>query len=1006
MVKISQAPPPKEVKKETQTREILKKMYRQSEEEQAAELAKKHGLFYIDLNLFPINADDVNSIPEKESRNFQAVVFQKTGKDVRIAIVDPISKETLKYLEKNQKESGWRIRLYVASLSSLKRAWDRYQESSFLESLDFLHMSLSGKDLEDFEKEFGDLLDLKKRITEIPTTEVINIIMAGALKMKASDIHFEPQEEQVRMRYRVDGVLQDIGFFPMDVYRFLLSRIKMMGKMKINIRDIAQDGHFSIEMGEKKIDIRINIIPGRYGESVVMRLLNQDSILKIEELGVQGLAFEQIKKQIAKSNGMILTTGPTGSGKTTTLYALIGRLNNPDVKIITIEDPVEYEMKGISQTQVDKSRGYDFSNGLKSIVRQDPDVILVGEIRDEETADIAINSALTGHLVLSTLHSNNASASIPRLIELGVKPGLIAPSVNAIVAQRLVRRLCPHCKEKYEPAKETIDSIKKILSLISPKAKVDIPREIKHLYKPVGCPKCHTTGYQGRIGIFEILVIDENIEKLILEIATENEITQAALENGLVTMAQDGILKAVEGVTSMEEVWRVSGQTEFLEEIYEKLMDQTLSRALEISGEDMETASQNIVSFDKLNKLIQKTRPNDLIKIVFASALLMEAGDIHIEPGEKDVVIRFRIDGILQNAGIIPLNDYLVLLGNIKSLSGLKTESREGSMDSRFGIILEELFGKIKETKMDVRVSIIVGGFGETVVMRILNKSAVTLETEKLGIRKQNIEKIMKEIKKPNGLFLNTGPTGSGKTTTLYSLLSALNKPEVKIITTEDPIEYQLKGILQTQVDEKNGYTFPKALKSLLRQNPDIVMIGEIRDEETADIAIQAALTGHLVFSTLHTNDAAASIQRLLNMGARADDLAISANAFMSQRLVRQLCDCKKKVKAAKDEKEKIENILKSISPVSGVEIPDVDYIYKPGGCEKCNGIGYKGRTVISEVLIVDKDIEEMISRDALSTQIKEKAVEKGMITLVQDGILKVLEGETTLEEVERVAGE
>jgi type IV pilus assembly protein PilB len=1004
MVKVSDKQLSRDAKKSDKTGKVLQKMRGESEEEQAAQLASTYNVDYVDLNIFPVSADDMRTLSETESRQYHMVVFQKTGKEIRLGISDPNSQETLEYIEKLKNDNGWIVHLYIISNSSLEKVWKRYKEIPFLENLESMQITLSGKDLEEFDKEFGNMLNLKKRIREIPTTQIISIIMAGAVKMKASDIHFEPQEEEVRMRFRVDGVLQDIGRFPMDTYHFILSRIKMMGKMKINIRDIAQDGHFSVDMEDGKINVRTNIIPGSHGESIVMRLLSQsDIMLSVEDLGLRGLAFEHVQKEIAKPHGMILTTGPTGSGKTTTLYALVNKLNVAGVKIITIEDPIEYEVKNISQTQVQKDRNYTFAEGLRAIVRQDPDIILVGEIRDDETADISVNAALTGHLVLSTLHTNNAPASIPRFIELGIKPNLIAPSINAFIAQRLVRKLCPDCKEEYVPARETIDSIKKILSIISPKAKLDIPKVVDKLYRPVGCNKCHGIGFKGRIGIFEVLTITETIEKLILEMGSERDITQAALEDGMITMAQDGILKAIEGLTSMDEVWHATGQTAFLEDIYEKLMAQTLSRSVDISEEDMEVVSNNMSSIENLGKFLQDSNQKEVAKYIFASSLLLNVGDIHIEPEEKSVKIRYRMDGILQTIAEVPINEYPSLLGSIKFLSGFASEVRGGVMDSRFTISLDKPFKNVTETKVDVRVSVILGGYGETVVMRLLNKSAVALELEKLGIRKQNLEKIITETKKPNGIFLNTGPTGSGKTTTLYSILKILNNSEVKIISVEDPIEYQLDGILQTSVNDKEGYTFATALRALLRQNPDIMMIGEIRDEETANIAVQAALTGHSILSTLHTNNAAGSIQRLINMGVRSDDLATAVNALMAQRLVRKLCDCKSQRKLTEEEKKKIQKILENVSKKSGIIVPPMEHVYEPKGCEKCNKIGYKGRTTISEVFVVDRDIEELIMQSASSSQLQEKAVENGMITMEQDGMLKVLEGETTLEEVERV---
>lgn len=1004
MVKVSHKQLAHDNAKEEQTGKLLQKMRGQSEEEMAAQLAQEYDLPYVDLNIFPVGADDMRTINEEQSRQYNLAIFQKTGKELRVGVLDPANKESLSFIEKLKTENGWIFHLYVISHASLEKIWKRYAEIPLLENLEALQISLSGEDLERFENEFGSMLDLKKRIREIPTTQIISIIMAGAVKMKASDVHFEPQEEEVRMRFRIDGVLQDIGKFPNDTYKFILSRLKMMGKMKINIRDIAQDGHFSVDMEDGKINVRTNIIPGNHGESVVMRLLSQaDIMLTVEDLGLRGLAFEHVQKEMAKPHGMILTTGPTGSGKTTTLYALINKLNTDGVKIITIEDPIEYEVKNISQTQVAKDRNYTFAEGLRAVVRQDPDVILVGEIRDDETADISVNAALTGHLVLSTLHTNNAPASIPRFIELGIKPNLISPSVNCFIAQRLVRKLCSHCKEEYVPARETTESIKKILSIISPKAKIEIPKEIEKLYRPVGCDKCHGLGFKGRIGIFEVLTISENIERLILEMGGERELTQTALEDGMITMAQDGILKAVEGLTSMDEVWRATGQTEFLEEIYEKLMEQSMSRSIDISEEDLNVVSENMTSIETLGQLIQSTNQKNIAKYVFASSLILNVGDIHIEPEDHDVKIRYRMDGILQTIATIPLTEYPAFLGTIKFLSGFSTEVRGGVMDSRFTIALEKPFKNITETKVDVRVSVILGGYGETVVLRLLNKSSVALDLEKLGIRKQNLEKIIHESKKPNGVFLNTGPTGSGKTTTLYSILKILNNPEVKIISVEDPIEYQLDGILQTSVNDKEGYTFATALRALLRQNPDIMMIGEIRDEETANIAVQAALTGHSILSTLHTNDAAGSIQRLINMGVRGDDLATAVNALMAQRLVRKLCDCKTERMLTEDEKANVQKVLATLNEKSGVVIPPAEHVFEPNGCEKCNKIGYKGRTTISEVFVVDRDIEEMITQGASSSQLRDKAVENGMITMEQDGMLKVLEGETSLEEVERV---
>ncbi|MFA5926135.1 MAG: GspE/PulE family protein [Parcubacteria group bacterium] len=996
---------------EKEVRQVLSKMKKRSEEQQAAAVAAALKLPYIDLNIFPVDPETLSTVEKEDAEKNEAICIQRAGKNISLAFSNFKNPGLSEFIETLRNEGGFKIKLFVCSDSGLKKTLEKYEHVALVDNLESMQLSLSGKDLEEFEKNLKDVIDLKKRINEIPTTEVINIVMAGAVKMGASDIHFEPQQDGIRLRYRLDGILQNITLLPNQVYHYILSRVKVLSGMKINIRDISQDGHFSIEMEGNEVDVRVSILPGNFGENIVMRLLNQQAVaLKFDDLGLEGLAYDKLLDEMKKPNGMILNTGPTGSGKTTTLYAIINQLNSPEIKIITVEDPVEYKVKGISQTQVSKSRGYTFANALRSIVRQDPDVILIGEIRDDETASIAVNASLTGHLVLSTLHTNSAVETIPRLVDMGIKPSLIPASANAIIAQRLVRRLCPHCKEQYSPADVTIESIKKILAVISPKAKLAIPKDLNKLYRAKGCPKCHGLGYKGRLGIFEIFTINEEIGQKIIAMAPETEILSLALESGMVTMLQDGILKSLQGKTSIEEVQRVTGEEKFLEELYEKIINQLLLRSVNITADVGEQTRKIEKDPAALREIISNFPSEKILDIIIASALVLKAGDIHIEPEENSVNIRYRIDGILQDAAQIPMNEYPQFLGNIKILSGFKSADVEsGVKDSRFSIKLEDgVLENIKDREIDVRVSIILGGYGETVVMRLLNQGAQAIVMEKLGIRKENQEKILRQIKKPNGIILNTGPTGSGKTTTLYSVLSILNKPGVKIITVEDPIEYRLKGILQTQADDKKGYSFPQALRALLRQNPDIMMIGEIRDEETAQIAVQASLTGHLVLSTLHTNNAAGSVQRLINMNINAADIASSVNAFMAQRLVRLLCpDCKEEIELDGKTEEHIKKILDSIPKSAGIEIPEkIGRIFRAKGCSKCNNIGYKGRTTVSEVLEITKEMEELITKRPTTSEVEEMSKKQGMITMAQDGILKVIEGVTTMEEIERVTAE
>lgn len=987
---------------------FMEESRREGEEETVSGYARKIKMPYLDLHVFPVDQENLGLISEDDAKKYGVVVLRRFGDEVKIGLIDPDNEETVNFLLELEKKEGVKINKYLVSKSSIERAWKSYESIRLIDRLDLMSVQLDKDSLNKFEEEIKNLVDLEKRIKKISTTEVISIIIAGAVKLEASDIHFEPRKEaKIRLRYRIDGVLQDVAEFESSIYPSILSRVKMISSMMINVRDVAQDGRFSVASKENEIDVRVSVLPGNHGESIVMRLLNQDiSNLKIDKLGLEGIAYERLTNEAEKKQGMIINSGPTGSGKTTTLYAIINMINTPDKKIITIEDPVEYKIKNIVQTQVEKEKGFSFANGLRAIVRQDPDVILVGEIRDEETANIAIQSSLTGHLVLSTIHANTSAGVIPRLIDLGVKPTLINSSINACVAQRLVRKLCDHCKEKYKPAPETVDVLKKMISLISPKAKIEVPKKIDFLWRSKGCPKCRGIGYKGRVGIFEILKLTPGVKEKIEKMESAEKITKAALEDGMMTMEQDGIVKTLKGYTSMEELSRVVGKGDYLLQLYEKIVIQALARDIFISEKIYKKIKDKKDNYKAIGKVLENCPPIDMIKYVLLSALLMEAGDIHVEPSKKNFKIRYRIDGVLQDIVELPMNEFLSFLNEIKTLLGISIEQRQGSVDGRFGIALDESIKEIGKNKVDVRVSIILGGYGDIVVMRLLSQDFEVVNLETLGFRDSNYKKIETEMKKPNGMIINTGPTGSGKTTTLYSILKVLNKPEVKIITVEDPIEYQMKGVLQTQVNKEEDYTFANALRSILRQNPDIIMIGEIRDKETAKVAYQSALAGHLVLTTLHTNDAPSSVQRLLNMGVNVSDVISGTNCFIAQRLVRKLCDhCKKKRAITAEEKKHIKEVFSEAPPEIDINKYKMDYVYEAVGCKECHGFGYQGRTPIAEILQIDKNMEKFLSKKPTTSEIKYEAIRNGMISLKQDGYLKVLTGETTLEEVERVAG-
>jgi len=984
---------------------LLKDRRKKSEEEKTYQLAQELGFPYMDLNIFPIDQKNINIISEEEARKNNLVVLNRSGSEVRIGALDPRGSDVIEFLDVIKVKDNIEFKIYIVSKVSLERAWGNYNSIKLGEKVDFLSMSLPSDELKDFQSQIKDLVELEDKIRKIPTTKVLNVIIAGAIKLKASDIHFEPQrDEKIRLRYRIDGVLQVIAEFPIDIYPAVLSRVKMLSSMILNIHDTAQDGRFSIKLGEKEnLDVRNSILPGSFGESIVLRLLMMDfDELKLENLGLTGAAYKHLEASSFRKEGIIINSGPTGSGKTSTLYSLINRLNTPDKKIITIEDPVEYKLPGIIQTQINKNGNYTFEKGLRAVVRQDPDIILVGEIRDDSTANIATQAALTGHLVLTTIHANSSAGVIARMLDLGVDTNQISSAINVIISQRLVRRLCPHCREKYIPAKATIDSFKKILSMISPKAEIEIPHDIEYLWRSKGCLRCNGLGYKGRVGIFEVLGISDLIRKKIVNLATENEILQQALEEGMVNLIQDGIIKALMGETSMEEVQRVLGGGEYILELYEKIMIQALSNKIIVEQDTAEyLVSVKGSKIEIAQDLIKKTSKK-IVEFILLKGVLSRAGDIHIEPGEKTFKVRFRIDGVLQTIMDLPMISFLGVLNEIKSTIGVSTEDRQGgTLDSRFSIDLSGIKG-LKTEKVDVRVSTILGGYGDILVMRLLNKGAQAIDLDKLDLNSINLDKIKREAGKPNGIIISTGPTGSGKTTTLYSILSYLNKPEIKIITVEDPIEYQINGIIQTQINKEAKYDFPSAMRSLLRQNPDIMMVGEVRDEESARLAYQAALTGHLVLTTLHTNGAAASVQRLLNMGVDISDIASGTNCFMAQRLVRRLCPyCKKLEAIVESDKIIIEKALASVSEKIKLNLEIPKSLYSSVGCSKCQG-GYKGRISILEILEIDGEMEKFLVNNPTGGEIEDKAVEGGMLTMFQDGVISVLQGKTTLKEILR----
>lgn len=540
--------------------ELLK---RKEEEESVNLLSKKYKISYHNLSTVAVEIDAIKIIPEAKARRGDLVIFQASGKRLKIGVRSPDKEETTAIL-KGLERDRYIYELFLVSRHSLEHAWEFYKKVPVREDTEAGTVQVSHERIKTLQKELAVLDDIKERVKKTfyaKTTEELEIILAGALSVDASDVHLEPHQGLARLRFRMDGVLHDIIEIPLKVYLLMLSRIKLVSELKLNVHDRAQDGRFTIKTGGEEIEVRTSVLPGPAGENVVLRVLNPKTIgVSFHNLGMQLWTVETMERELKKPNGMILTTGPTGSGKTTTLYSFLQKILSPEIKIITIEDPIEYHITGLEQTQVDAEKGYDFANGLRSIVRQDPDIILVGEIRDFETAETAMHASLTGHLVFSTLHTNDAAGTIPRLLDLGVQPAIIAPAINVAMAQRLIRRLCNECKIPKRIAAAEKEVVKKRLAGF-PKG-IAAPDEkswtiFQTSKKP--CASCSGIGYKGRIGIFEIILIDEKIEALILKRPAETEIKKEALTQGQTTMHQDGLLKVLAGMTDFAELERVMG---------------------------------------------------------------------------------------------------------------------------------------------------------------------------------------------------------------------------------------------------------------------------------------------------------------------------------------------------------------------------------------------------------------------------------------------------------------
>jgi type II secretory ATPase GspE/PulE/Tfp pilus assembly ATPase PilB-like protein len=544
-----------------QSAERLDELRLIEEEELAKTLCSRYNAKYVDLTRIGVETDALQLLKEADARQAELAVFKRANKHLYVAMRAPARPDTLKMTQKLERD-GYTIDAYMVSLTSLQHAWERYKDISNATAEEAGVLTLSSETIAKMQAGMHTVDDARRALTAAnegsalhKVSRSLEILIAAALSLGASDIHIEPSEDGVYLRFRLDGSLTEVAKLDAATAKLMNSRMKLLSGMKLNVTSAAQDGRFSIHLGNKEIEIRSSLIPGGYGESFVTRILDPNTIgLPLEALGMDPYLMKIFLDQIQKPNGMLLNTGPTGSGKTTTLYAFLKAVHTPDVKIITLENPIEYHLSGIVQTQITPQ--YSFADGLRAILRQDPDVIMIGEIRDPEVASTAINAALTGHLVFSTLHTNNAAGTFPRLIELGVSPAIMGASITVAMAQRLTRRLCPSCKiEKVLEGKDK-ELVDKMVAGMPHKEDLPPNRTQHWVAKQDGCDKCANTGFKGRISVLEAVLVDAAIEKVVRQNPTEEDIWKAAVPQNIRRMAEDGIVKVLKGITSIEELAR------------------------------------------------------------------------------------------------------------------------------------------------------------------------------------------------------------------------------------------------------------------------------------------------------------------------------------------------------------------------------------------------------------------------------------------------------------------
>jgi len=814
----------------------------------------------IDLKKHTISPEILRLVPEELARKFNVIPLEVIGRSLVLVMEDPMNVEAIDTIAAVSKMP---VEPMMGFRDEIRKTIDRIYVTKYEPGEEFVVMTPP------LEEEAPAPEELLSEESQVPVIRILNQLIPQAVKSRASDIHIEPQEDKLQIRFRIDGVLQNIKSLNRSMHGALISRLKIMAGMNIAERRRPQDGQCSVKVDGKDIDIRVACGNTIYGEMMVLRILSKSaSLLELSDLGFLPETIERYQQMLKLPFGMVLIGGPTGSGKTTTLYASVNQLNRTECNILTIEDPIEYHLSGINQFQVNPKSDVSFANSLRAFMRLDPDVILVGEIRDTETAKIATQAALTGHLVLSSVHANDAVGIMFRLLDLGVEPFLICSALAGTVAQRIVRRTCPSCRAPYEAPVEEKMAYQEEMG--------ELPDQF---YKGKGCNLCNGTGYLGQCGVFELFTLTDEVKRLFLSGSTASQIRAQAIRDGMVPLKHDAMLKVKQDITIVPEVLRNVFSTD------EQYVRQQVGGTPDIDSGTLITTNHEEATSMARSQSPESKSESAYIKVEKLLKLMVDkhASDLHLKVSSPPVL---RIDGALVTQDDLPP----LTVPDIES--AFKQVTTE---DQRIAFAGERY--------LDLAYSI--PGLARFRLNTLQQRGTLSLAFRLIpftipSIDELELPQICKElVMKPRGLILVTGPAGSGKSTTLAAMISHLNENEKRnVISIEDPIEflYPDKKCLISQLElGDDTKSFAAALKHALRHDPNVIVIGEMRDLDTISTAMTAAETGHLILGTLHTIDAVQSVDRLIDMfpdgQQRQVRLQLShvIEAVLSQRLVTRI---------------------------------------------------------------------------------------------------------------------